>query len=488
MERKVYDHSHLLIFLLLIFFFTQLVLINNIPLINDEAYTLTIGRFFSLSYFDHPPLMMWISHFCHYFKVTEPYIFRIPYVVFGTLTSYFLYKIGSIVYTKKVGAVAATLYFISPFFFLSGGFFVVPDASLNFSIAGATYLSIKLIFKNENKIYLWVLLGLFLSLAFLSKYQSYLFGVSLFVAFVIWKRKAIFSKNFCFALLLSMIGLVPVLLWNIENNFDSFIFHQKRSSFNLNLLHIFNSFSAQIFFLLPTTGFLIAVSLYRYITFRTSQESFLVFLALPTIFTFNIFIMLSDTSFAHWAMVGWMLLIPMASNNLVSLGLFRPKLIAIKFLCVFVVVFIISTALIHSKTGFLTKGYGEKPPEWDNTRELLDWKNIAKILENTLKKEEMSSIATLNWYDSGQLSSAFNYNYFVGVIGPNGNHFKYLDSKIKNFTTLIGVRLLNDSSNSNISEKLLAYGYKAYKEIKLPLLRGNKKYGVISILFIHRVN
>ena len=93
MKGKAYNQTHLLIFLFIIFCLTKLTVIKHIPLINDEAYTLTISRYFSLSYFDHPPLMMWVSYFLHLLEIFQLNIFRIPFIAFGLLTSFFLYKI-----------------------------------------------------------------------------------------------------------------------------------------------------------------------------------------------------------------------------------------------------------------------------------------------------------------------------------------------------------------------------------------------------------
>mgnify|MGYP003319689049 CR=1 FL=1 len=176
---------------------------------------------------------------------------------FGFLPSFFLYKIASRIYSKQAGTVSAILYFVSPFFFFSGGLFIVPDASLNFSVAGATFIAIRLIFNNEDSVYLWISLGLLLSIAFLSKYQAYLFGTALFVAFFIWKKNVLFTKKFNISLLFSLVGLVPVLIWNINNNFESFAFHGNRSSFAFDFHDIFKSVFAHLFFLLPTTAFLI---------------------------------------------------------------------------------------------------------------------------------------------------------------------------------------------------------------------------------------
>ncbi len=487
MKGKTYNQTHLLIFLFIIFCLTKLTVIKYIPLINDEAYTLTISRYFSLSYFDHPPFMMWVSYCLHLLEVIQLHIFRIPFIGFGLLTSFFLYKIASKLYSKQTGVISAILYFISPFFFFSGGLFIIPDASLNFSVAGATYIAIRLIFNNEDNIYLWISLGLLLSIAFLSKYQAYVFGITLFMAFFIWRRHVLFTKNFYISLLISMLGLVPVILWNIENSFASFNFHGNRSAFGFDLFHIFNAIFAQLFLLLPTTAILIIISLMKNKKFFTVSEKFLILQSLPTVIIFNILILFSHNSFSHWSMVGWMLLLPIASNQLILMKSFKHHLITLKVASVFVISIMISSILIHAKTGFITRSFDLKIPRWDNTRELLDWGHIADILTKTLQKKELNSLATLNWYDSGQLTSAFYYKYPVGVIGPNGNHFAYIDLKRKNFTTLIDVRLIHSNKHDNLSENIRLYNYNITNKVDIPYYRGMRQYGIISVISIEKI-
>ncbi len=487
MGTKAYNEVHLIVFLFIIFFFTKIAIISHIPLINDEAYTLTISKYFSLSYFDHPPLMMWVSYFLHYLETDSLYLFRIPFILFGLFTSFFLYKIAAIIYSKETGTIAALLYFISPFFFFSGGLFIVPDALLNLSVAGTTYLAIKIIFENKNKAYLWFLLGVFLSIAFLSKYQSYLYGLSLFATFIVWKRDAFFNYGFYMALFISICGLLPVVLWNMENGFASFHFHHNRGAFSFNLLHIINSLLAQLLFILPTTVILIALGVANFIKRPSSRESFLAVLALPTILIFNAVIMGSENSFAHWSMMGWMLLIPIASYRLVLLKSNTANFLALKTLNILLIYCLILIILIHSKTGILTKTYGQNIPYWDNTRELLDWKTISDVLEKNLKENELKSLSTLDWYDSGQLASAFNYEYSVGVIGSNSHHFKFINKKNKKTATLINVRLLNSDMEINLANQMATYGFKINKRVNLPYFRGTQEYGSIIILNIEKV-
>ncbi len=487
MKSKTYNQSHLLLFLFIIFCFIKISLIKHIPLINDEAYTLTISRHFSLSYFDHPPLMMWISYILHTFGSLDFYIYRIPYIFFGTLTGFFLYKITSLIYSKEAGTAAAILYYVSPFFFFSGGLFIVPDASLNFSVAGATYIAIRLIFNKEDNFYLWIALGLLLSLAFLSKYQAYLFGISLFIGFIIWKKNIIFTRKFNFSLFISLLGLLPVLIWNIDNNLESFSFHKNRSSFDFDILHVFKSLIAQTLFLLPTTLFLMILGLTKTRKLTFNSEYFLILLALPTIIVFNIFILGSNNGFAHWSMVGWMLLIPIAANQLLIIKSFKPKLMILNILSVFLIFSLISIVLIHSKTGFIGRIQGEKIPEWDNTRELLDWENISEILVKNLEQKDLDALATLNWYDSGQLSTALDFKYPVRVLGPNSNHFRYIYVEAKSYVTLIDIQLLNHNYDTDLEEKISGYGYRIKNRIELPFFRGKQKYGFVTVIYLAKI-
>ena len=141
-------------------------------------------------------------------------------------------------------------------------------------------------------------------------------------------------------------------------------------------------------------------------------------------------------------------------NKIIQITPNNPK--NIKFFSYFSLIAIV---LIHAKTGFIIRNYGEKIPKWDNTRELLDWGNIAEVLTRNLPQRELGSLATLNWYDSGQ-QPALDYEQSVGVIGPNSNHFKYINLMHENFATLIDVRLINHDNDFDLTEKMRAYGYK----------------------------
>ena len=63
MKNLINDKENYIFFILAIFCLIKISLIQSIPILNDEAYALTISKKLSLSYFDHPPLTMWILYF-----------------------------------------------------------------------------------------------------------------------------------------------------------------------------------------------------------------------------------------------------------------------------------------------------------------------------------------------------------------------------------------------------------------------------------------
>ena len=488
--KKLFNYKDRVIFFILtIFLLIKLYLFSYIPLVNDEAYTLTISRQFSLSYFDHPPLTMWILYFLSQnLNIENSSFFRIPFIFFGVFSSYFLFLIGKILYSTKVGIISAMLYFLSPFFFFSGGLLIVPDAPLNFFILAALYFSLKIIFvQKENHLIEWLLLGIFLALSFLSKYQSYFFGLFLLIYFLCWKKELFFSKNFALAFIIASTGLLPVIIWNIQNDFASFAFHQSRSSFNFQLSHFTGLLFVQLFFVLPSTGILIFLNFFACIKKKVSQrEKFIFFLAFPPLLLFNLLNFVSINSFAHWSMFGWMLLIPSGASFLTSLNLFKLQTYFLKILNVILAFSLILIILIHANNGFLTLRSQPDIPKWDNTKEILDWSHIVNVLKNNLSKKEIESIVTMDWYYSGQLNTAFDFKYDIGVIGDNDHHFRYLNIPKKQPLVLLDIKLLNELNDPLLNEKLIELKYITLEKKLIPFYRGKSIYGHIKIYKIKR--
>ena len=186
-----------------IFFFVfsllilKIIIASYLPLINDEAYAIAVSKNFSLSFFDHPPLGFWSSSiFTNMIGQENPILYRLPYIFYGIATSLILYKIGETLYSPEVGNWSVFLYNIAPFFFFSGGLFVVPDGPLNLGIVLVGLSIITLHSKNKKyDNFFLIILGLSLAVCFLSKYQGFLIGLGCIFVLVVSKKRHIFLKN-----------------------------------------------------------------------------------------------------------------------------------------------------------------------------------------------------------------------------------------------------------------------------------------------------
>ncbi len=85
------------------FFVARLLFALALGLGIDESYTIAISRRLSLSYFDHPPLHLWIAHFAA-LAVGENVGARVPFVVLFLATGWVYYRFASEMLGSRAGA------------------------------------------------------------------------------------------------------------------------------------------------------------------------------------------------------------------------------------------------------------------------------------------------------------------------------------------------------------------------------------------------
>ena len=75
-----------LIWVLVASFVARVFFAAVMPLGTDETYALAVGRSFSISFFDHPPLGFWAPAVMErIWPLSAPIWFRVPELVFGTV-------------------------------------------------------------------------------------------------------------------------------------------------------------------------------------------------------------------------------------------------------------------------------------------------------------------------------------------------------------------------------------------------------------------
>ena len=85
------------------FFVARLLFAFTIGLGIDESYTIAISRRLSLSYFDHPPLHLWIAHFAA-LAVGENVVARLPFIALFSGTGWIYYRFSQRTVRRSSGA------------------------------------------------------------------------------------------------------------------------------------------------------------------------------------------------------------------------------------------------------------------------------------------------------------------------------------------------------------------------------------------------
>ena len=215
-------HRHLL-WLIFITTFFRLIYINLINLCPDETYYWDLSRHLQLSYFDHPPLQMYlIALFTKIFGNTE-FGVRLPSIVNSGAITFLMYLTGKELYGPKVGFYSSLLLTITPIY-AAGSILATIDTPFALFWVLALYFGIRAL-KTERGSW-WYLNGAAIGLGLLSKYIMILF-IPAFAIFLLLSKEHQFwlkRKEPYIGGVISLVIFSPVIFWNSQNNWVSFRF------------------------------------------------------------------------------------------------------------------------------------------------------------------------------------------------------------------------------------------------------------------------
>lgn len=212
-----------LLLLLLLTTAFRLIYINFIELVPDEAYYWDLSRRLQLSYYDHPPMLMYlISLFTSVLGVTE-FVVRLPSVIIGSVMTILVYLLGKELFDERVGFYSALLTNITLIYSI-GGILATVDTPFALFWLLASYFGVKAIKTGDGK--WWYLKDIALGFGMLSKYIMVLF-VPAFLIFLLlskdnryWLRR----KEPYIGSIIALVIFSPVVIWNAQNGWASFKF------------------------------------------------------------------------------------------------------------------------------------------------------------------------------------------------------------------------------------------------------------------------
>ncbi len=198
----------------------------------DESYTVATARVLTLSTFDHPPLAWWIVHFAGAWLGESALALRAPFVLLSGLTSWLLFVLTRRLFSAEAGFYAVLTQAMAPALGLADAAWILPDAPLLPAML-VTAIALSRIFfdgDRENAPRHWLLAGLGAGLAMLSKYHGVLLfaGAGLFVLASKRQRFWLATPWPWAAGLVALAVFSPVLIWNAQHHWVSFLFQGGR--------------------------------------------------------------------------------------------------------------------------------------------------------------------------------------------------------------------------------------------------------------------
>ena len=195
-----------------------------IELGNDEAYYWTYALFPDWSHYDHPGMVGWVMQlFSLNLLFDSEFFLRLGSLVFMTLNTWLVYRIGLELKDERTGLLAALLYTASVYAFVITGVFILPDTPLNLfwllafrrllryvretSPQAATAPRRHRDWRKPSKHLL--LAGLYIGLSILSKYSGAFLWVGFLAYLLLHDRKQFKNPYLYLAALLTALCCLP---------------------------------------------------------------------------------------------------------------------------------------------------------------------------------------------------------------------------------------------------------------------------------------
>ena len=236
----------------------RLIYLGNIELIQEEAYYWNYSRHMAAGYLDHPPVIALLIRLGTRLFGNNEFGVRFGAFMCWFGTSFFAYSLTRSIFNRDTAFRAIILAASLPIFF---GVALVntPDAPLIACWSAALYFFYRALVLQEDRAWYWA--GFSLGIGLASKYTIVFLGpaVLLYMVADSSARKWFFKPQPYLAALMALVVFSPVIWWNYENNWASFLFQsqgrvQDVFKFSTHLLLI----SALV--LLTPTGFVSAVT------------------------------------------------------------------------------------------------------------------------------------------------------------------------------------------------------------------------------------
>ena len=406
----------------------------------DESYMVAASRHLELSYFDHPPISWWLAHASAALLGSQaPVVVRLPFILLFALSTWLMYRLGSLLFSPRAGFWAAVLFNLSPVLGITTGGWVLPDGPLDCALLGGIVCMVRALGLERDapaapEPAWWTAAGLCAGLAMLSKYSAVLTlaGVFLFLLTERRSRHWLARPQPWLACALAALMFAPVLVWNALNHWASFAFQGGRADgLRFHPFMPFVVFGGESLFLLPWIWLPLMVVLVQAIRRGPAERRgwFLVCAGIiPVVLFAVVSIWSSQKVLFHWAAPGYMMLFPLLGAA-VARRLDEQDRHARRWLS-FTTAFVLGGLLfVGSQVQFnwLPAILGPFPLGRAPDIEAVDWTSLRHALARRgLLNRPNLVVAGLRWNDAGKIDYALRGRLPVTCLGNDPREFGFI--------------------------------------------------------------
>lgn len=240
----------------------RLPLVLLLPMPGDEAYFALWGRTLDWSYYDHPPMIaLFVRAGTSLFGETLIGIRVIAWAAM-TMAGWWLCRAAVLLFGSRI-ALAAVVWWHATLFAIAFGVVATPDTPLLTFWALGLY-ALARVARGERRA--WLLFGVALGLALLSKYTALLLGIGAALWVLISPRQRHFLADPILYLAAALAFLIfsPVIWWNANHDWISFTFQAARAADSTprGTVFILEHVGAQLGLATPLIGAAVGVAVY----------------------------------------------------------------------------------------------------------------------------------------------------------------------------------------------------------------------------------
>ena len=379
----------------------------------DEAHYALYGLHLDWSYFDHPPLVGWIQSLpVHWnwpvglLRLIPEALWLISLLMSLRITQRLLeqYRSSFDYITLKAAMFWTSLIFILAPIMHVLGVGLLPDTLLLVLVPAMILITLNLKVKLDQRkpqdLLQWTLLGIVLGLSGLAKYTALFFALAIPFCLISWHGLKIFKRpGLYLCLIIAAILIAPVLYWNYQHEWISFIYqfgHGTGNQWQLKKVFVF------ILNQLVTYGFLIILGIVWRIRKRSlAPKVLLSFFLIP--FVLFAYFSGGGGSLPHWTAPAWLALAPIAGIGLAQAWDSGRR---------FWIGLIASVQLLICTLGFTLLFFGgipqvDKDHAWGKKNPIADlygWQDAAQRMRELSEQYNTSQLAVQNWTLASRLA------------------------------------------------------------------------------------